>query len=424
MAIIKTVVRLISEKAACQMLHVTAEELENLCAQAKLTKYQTSDSLVQYDFTQVVEHRRITIGTAVSPPSGNPATPTNTTPLPVQQTAASKINQPAVPADDEDARSARKYITEKKMEKELRSGKGRLLPPSYYHHFIRTPLYCQGGTADVFTLYKPADQPLPEEKLDILPQLYVLNEDWHGALGELQRGITDEIRTLIEKEDFDLARRKTVSFLDQILFEHAESAVPGLENIIEILFTASNRRKGMLTNLVPLIESDLTLGLHSTRVLVLALKFCIKNNYSMNDTKLLCLSTLLHDVGKTMLPDHLINCNPYQLTSEEDLRLFRQHPQIGYNLLEDCGVRDKILKYGALEHHERIDGSGFPAGKRKISFLGQIIGIFDTYDSLCNGRNSTGKRYPSIEALKLMKKECDAGKYSKELFETFVYSLV
>ena len=125
-----------------------------------------------------------------------------------------------------------------------------------------------------------------------------------------------------------------------------------------------------------------------------------------------------------MLSTRLINTNPHDFTFDEDIRTYELHPQVGFTLLGDCGVKDKVIGYGALEHHERIDGSGFPSGKRKISFLGQVIGIFDAYDMLRNGHNLTGISYSSMEALKIMKKECEAGKFSKELFQTFVYSLL
>ena len=231
-------------------------------------------------------------------------------------------------------------------------------------------------------------------------------------------------RSLIFVNNIERAATYLVTLLDLILFEHDDKSIEGLDGIIDVLLEASSKKGATILILEPLPDKNLTLGLHSARIMALALRFCIKNNYSIHDSKLLCISALLHDIGKTMLPAHLITTNPYSLNRDEDVRAFQIHPQVGFHLLEDCGIRDKIIDYGALEHHERIDGSGFPGGKRNLSFLGQVIGIFDAFDSLKTGRNTAGMAFSTIDALKIMKKKCDEGKFSKELFQTFVYSLV
>lgn len=402
------------------MLHITPETLEKLCAEGKLTKHQTSKSLYQYDFSKVIECRKsMPVIDLCSSPSVAAID---------QSDEFALVKAPVFSSftSDDFEKIAQDLILEKKLEKQIRTGKYRSMDTATYQYFIQTPLYCKTGPSENYTLYKAAGESIPLDKINSssIPVLYVLNREWNAAYAELREGMIDRIRTFINNKELDNAKKLTVTLLDLILFEHDEKSIKGLEDVVEVLFTATSQSKEMVLNLVPLLEQNLTLGLHSARIMALALKFCIKNNYSLKDSKLLCTSALLHDIGKTMLSTHLINANPYTLTRDEDVQEFQLHPQIGFDLLEDCVIKDKVIGFGALEHHERIDGSGFPVGKRKVSFLGQVIGIFDTYDTLRNGQNQSGVSYSSIEALKIMKKECDAGKFSKELFETFAYSLL
>ncbi|MBN1577144.1 MAG: HD domain-containing protein [Chitinispirillaceae bacterium] len=403
------------------MLHITPEILDKLCADGKLIKYKTSKSLYQYDFAKVIECRKtMCVAVPCTSSSNTDAAAPADIPVPVKAPSLSSFTS------DDYQKIAQDLIMEKQLEKQFKSQKYRNMENSTYQYFIKTPLYCKSGNAESYSLYKSAGESIPKEKLDSphTPDLYILESDWNEAYTELRQGMISRIRSLINNNEFDEAKKIMVMLLDFILFEHDEQSIEGLEEVVEVLYIASSRSKEMVLNLVPLLEQNLTLGLHSSRIMALAMKFCIKNNYSIKDSKLLCTSALLHDIGKTMLPAHLITANPDNLTNDEDIRAFRLHPQVGFNLLEDCGIKDKIIDYGALEHHERIDGSGFPGGKTKISFLGQIIGIFDVYDTLRNGRNQAGVALTSIDALRIMKKECDTGKFSRELFQTFVYSLL
>ena len=317
-------------------------------------------------------------------------------------------------------------VLEKQREKRFKSEKYRSVEASTYHYFIHTPLYYRPENSENYSLFKPKGESITKVKQNssVFPILYILNTDWDEAYIELKQGIISQIRSHITNNEFEQVKIISVLLLDLMLVEYNKKTIEGLEEVVELLLVESLRSKEMVLNLIPVLEQNLTLGLHSARIMALALKFCIKNSYSMKDATLLCTSSLLHDIGKTMLPTHLVTTNPYNLTQDEDKRAYQVHPHIGYNLLEDCGIKNNVINYGALEHHERIDGSGFPSGKQKISFFGQVIGLLDAYDSLRNGYNQAGVTHSTIEALKIMKKLSEAGKFSKELFQTFVYSLL
>ena len=82
------------------------------------------------------------------------------------------------------------------------------------------------------------------------------------------------------------------------------------------------------------------------------------------------------------------------------------------------------MAQGAREHHEKLDGSGYPKGLRKISFNGRLIGIVDCYEALTNEDRPYRRAMDPLETLNLLKRDVEAGKFDRGLFEKFCYSLI
>ncbi len=106
---------------------------------------------------------------------------------------------------------------------------------------------------------------------------------------------------------------------------------------------------------------------------------------SAPDMQILTLCGLLHDIGKSLIPDDLLNKQD-RLTDEE-YDLLCQHAQFGYDLLRPLPL-DPRVKNAALMHHERCDGSGYPAKSTTdaIDDFAQIIAIADVYDAMTAAR--------------------------------------
>lgn len=100
----------------------------------------------------------------------------------------------------------------------------------------------------------------------------------------------------------------------------------------------------------------------------------------------LTLAGLLHDIGKTKIPDEVLN-KESRLTDEE-FDLIKQHPHFGYDILKLQPVSSHI-KRAALMHHERGDGSGYPMGLTldEIDDYALIIAIADVYDAMTAARS-------------------------------------
>lgn len=100
----------------------------------------------------------------------------------------------------------------------------------------------------------------------------------------------------------------------------------------------------------------------------------------------LTVAGLLHDIGKLMIPEEVLN-KPDALTDEE-FELIKSHPRKGYDILKNLNI-DPRIKKSALMHHERSDGSGYPSGLEDefIDEYAMIIAIADVYDAMTAARS-------------------------------------
>lgn len=129
------------------------------------------------------------------------------------------------------------------------------------------------------------------------------------------------------------------------------------------------------------------------------------------------LGGLLHDIGKTMIPDRIIK-KPGKLTAQE-YNTIKRHPLEGYRMLQNSELSENILN-AVLMHHERCDGSGYPLGltSEKISSYAKIVAIADVYDAMTSARVYRGPLCP-FKAIALFESE-GLQKYDARYILTFL----
>ena len=125
---------------------------------------------------------------------------------------------------------------------------------------------------------------------------------------------------------------------------------------------------------------------HSDRVSEYAVLLGKKLNLPNEDIEKLKSGGLFHDIGKIGIPDSIL-LKESKLTDEEYIKI-KEHPVIGYNILENADMFKNIIdiiKY----HHERFDGNGYPerlAGTN-IPYLARITSIVDSFDAMTSRRS-------------------------------------
>jgi HD-GYP domain-containing protein (c-di-GMP phosphodiesterase class II) len=102
----------------------------------------------------------------------------------------------------------------------------------------------------------------------------------------------------------------------------------------------------------------------------------------------------------------------------------KSHTTVGYNILRKCKFTDKDISFSALEHHEKLDGSGYPSNKTRINQTAQIIGIIDCYEALTNDDRPYRKSMEAFSTLnQIIGEDVKSGKFSKDIYSAFVRSL-
>jgi len=140
-----------------------------------------------------------------------------------------------------------------------------------------------------------------------------------------------------------------------------------------------------------------------TRILALACKLPAETVELYKD------AAPLHDVGKVAIPDYVLN-KPGALCDSE-YETMKTHAELGYKMFADSDR--PILQTAAriaLEHHERVDGTGYPRGLKgdEISLEAKIVAVTDVFDALSHDRIYR-KAWPMNDILALFKKERGKG---------------
>ena len=128
---------------------------------------------------------------------------------------------------------------------------------------------------------------------------------------------------------------------------------------------------------------------HSMNVAILLANFYCYLDLDRSVLKELTLGGLLHDVGKIMTPDEVLN-KPGKLTDEE-FAVMRQHVVHSYEILSNTpGITATMLEVAA-NHHERLDGTGYPQRLKgeQLSLYTRMSGIVDVYDAVTADRSTS-----------------------------------
>lgn len=165
-----------------------------------------------------------------------------------------------------------------------------------------------------------------------------------------------------------------------------------------------------------------TIYRHSVNVAALSALLARWIGLSQEQINLLTYSAILHDFGKTKIDNKILE-KQGPLTKKE-FEIIKSHPVIAYDFIKKIPFLDKSVSYGALMHHEKLDGSGYPLGLsgNKIHQFAKIIAIADVFDAVNSDRVYKKSKGP-FEALEIIQKE-SLGKLDYSYCEIFIKHVV
>ena len=176
---------------------------------------------------------------------------------------------------------------------------------------------------------------------------------------------------------------------------------PSFSKVVNNILADVRAHKEAISMLSDAFCYDSYIFQHSLNVTVYSL--ALGQKYGLTDKQLeeLGMGAILHDIGKMAIPVETLN-KPGALTDEE-FKLIKEHPSIGFDLLRKAHSISLLTAHCAYQHHERIDGSGYPRGikDKEIHLYAKLIGVADVFDAVTSNRVYRGARLPH-EALELL----------------------
>ena len=197
-------------------------------------------------------------------------------------------------------------------------------------------------------------------------------------------------------------RRQAVGLVRTVMQDARLGKAVELDNVSPVVQSITEsilRNSGALMGLLRIKTKDDYTFLHSVSVCTLLVAFCRSRGMDDETIYQAGIGGLLHDTGKALVPDHILN-KAGRLTDEE-FAIIKKHPRDGYDILRQTPEIGQIPLDITLHHHERRDGSGYPdrQAEGQISELAQMAAIVDVYDAITSDR-CYHKGMPAADALR------------------------
>lgn len=193
-----------------------------------------------------------------------------------------------------------------------------------------------------------------------------------------------------------------------------EKAAQVVDEMIDSIF----RNQDALVSLGRIKEKDEYTYMHSVSVGVLMLAFGRHLGLDIQTLREVGIGAMLHDVGKMIVSQALLNKE--DSLTEEEFIMMRKHVEYSRMLLEQThGITDTAITMAA-QHHERIDGTGYPLHLKgdEIPYYSRAVAIMDVYDAMTSKRSYQDKFIPTEVLKKLY--EWSSYHYDRELVQQFI----
>jgi len=200
--------------------------------------------------------------------------------------------------------------------------------------------------------------------------------------------LVDAVKLEERAKRADVVRNETVASVASVfgrLGKEKRVDVNEVRSAVSSMMDSLMQDKRALLSLTSIKDADNYTYVHSVNVSVLAMCLAIQLGYEA-DLENIGIGGLMHDVGKTETPLDILH-KPGPLNNGE-AHVIKQHPVVGARILIASGGFSPISVVCTRDHHESMDGKGYPAARKgsDISPYAQIISVADVYDALTTDR--------------------------------------
>ncbi|UCD36513.1 MAG: HD-GYP domain-containing protein, partial [Nitrospiraceae bacterium] len=189
------------------------------------------------------------------------------------------------------------------------------------------------------------------------------------------------------------------------------------ERVVDTMIESIFRNRNALIILGRIKQTDEYTYLHSMSVCVLMISFGRNLGFTPVQLREAGVGALLHDIGKMKVPRDILSSRTKLTNSQYDI--MKKHVEYSRFMLSEADGISSLSLTLAAEHHERINGMGYPGGLRgdEISLYGQAAAIVDVYDAMTSQR-CYQQRFEPTEVLKKLYEWSDS--YNTSLVQQFI----
>lgn len=245
---------------------------------------------------------------------------------------------------------------------------------------------------------------------EILSKLKKHNINYYQTLNDITKANQPE--ALVDEETMTTSVTVVKSVFDEVMSskdkgvkssipeDHINMVVEIINSLMDVLYGSED----LLYTVTELIKSDDYTYRHSVNVTILSILTAKSMHYSEAEIREIALGALLHDIGKALVTDGLIQ-KQEKLNDEETIEI-KKHPQLGYDLIKDMDSLPNSVKNIVYLHHEKLDGSGYPngVGGLEIPKYVRLVTVCDMYDAMTTNRIYR-KKMPIYTALEILMKD-------------------
>ncbi|AZG35793.1 MULTISPECIES: HD-GYP domain-containing protein [Shewanella] len=279
------------------------------------------------------------------------------------------------------------------------------------------------GLKDVFFDPEKSDvEPVTSQNANIpKPDEQALNALKEQMISQKSAKIDEQQKLKRDLKKTEQQFNRSVSMMRSMVSKISSRPLNAVSEVKDLISNMTNmllNSDNLALHLMGDAKNDEHIYHHSLNVAMLSMLTAKELGWSREEVEIIGIGGLFHDIGKLKVPSNILNKRLALTTPEQNF--IKQHPLMGINLLKLADSFPDEARPLIANHHEFLDGSGYPQGLKadKLDKLSQLIAVVNEYDNLCNGTNQIKGKTPSI-ALGLLYKN-----YKSKLNTEYISKLI